>query len=393
VEISPFGGIVTRQLSLMPSAVLDLESVSRVPHDPAPASEGKPVLFFSAAGGAVVSLWGAPAVELPSLGGVPLAAAGRGDKAAVALADGRLLLLSLPNGETLWSGQTHLVPGQDAGAVNILYDERGIYVLSKSGVAGFAEDGRRLWLMRIEGSAVVPAFSDEGFLYSGGKDWILYAYRPEERIRRRQRSLYGDAAEGSYGTANPRPSSQAAYYFRFDDREMRERLSRINRLVQAGTVGTEEKEFTAYLMEIADSVGPNPSREALIQAPVQVERRVEALRLLGYLGSRETIPFLAGLYAQDRDGLVKAAAAEAIGRIGVDPGGHALRAFTTLIFPPVPYRDDAVLAATAAAAGALCRFSGPPLSGDGIKLLVALAQDDRPRAVQNRAREELASLR
>ena len=51
-----------------------------------------------------------------------------------------------------------------------------------------------------------------------------------------------------------------------------------------------------------------------------------------------------------------------------------------------------VLAATAAAAGALCRFSGPPLSASGIRLLVALGQDGGPLSVQKRARAELASL-
>jgi outer membrane protein assembly factor BamB len=391
VEINPFGRLVTRQLAAMPSAVVPLPSFPPTPGEPVPA--GKPVLIFTKEGNAAVSRWGAPAINLPAPGGVPLAAAGREDKAAVVLANGRMLLLSVPGGETLWSGETHIAPGQDTGEVIMLYDERGIYVLSKSGATGFTEDGRRLWIIRIEGSAVVPAFSDDGFLYSGGTDWILYAYRPEERIRRQRRSLYGNVPEGNYGTANPRPSSQADYYFRFDPREIRTRLSHINRMIQAGTVGQEEWEFTAYLMEIADSQGVNPSREFLLHPPVPVEHRMEALRLLSCLGSRETIPFLAGLYTRDRDSLVKTAAAEAIGRIGVDPDGYALRAFTSLIFPPAPYRDEAVLIATAAATGALCRFSGPPLSQAGISLLVALGQDDRPRSVQIRARDELASIR
>jgi outer membrane protein assembly factor BamB len=357
-----------------------------------PAAEGKPVLIFTEDGNAAVSQWGAPVINLPRLGGVPLAAAGGEDKAAVVLSNGRLLLLALPGGETLWSGETHLVPGRDAGEVKMLYDERGIYVFSRSGATGFTGDGRRLWIIRIEGAAVAPAFSDDGFLYSGGTDWILYAYRPEERLRRQRRSLYGAVPEGNYGTANPRPSFLADFYFRFDERELRTRFSYISRMIQAGTVGAEEQEFTAYLMEVAGSSGAGPFRETLIRLPVQVNRRAEALRLLGYLGSRETIPFLAGLYTRDQDSLVKAAAAEAIGRIGVDPDGYALGAFTSLIFPPVSYRDEAVLNATAAATGALCRFSGPPLSEAGIKLLVALGQDGRPRAVQNRAREELASL-
>jgi outer membrane protein assembly factor BamB len=145
-------------------------------------------------------------------------------------------------------------------------------------------------------------------------------------------------------------------------------------------------------METADSLGPNPRRDTRLHPPVQVNFRAEALRLLGILGSRETIPFLAQLYTQDRESLVKAAAAEAIGRIGVDPEGLALRAFSALIFPPTPYRDDRVLTATAAAAGALCRFSGPPLSEAGIRLLAALGGDDRPGLVRAQARRELDSL-
>jgi outer membrane protein assembly factor BamB len=391
VEISPFGRIVTRQLAVTPSAILPLESSPQEGNGPVP--EGRPVLIFTGDGGVSISRWGAPAVNLPSLSGVPLAAGGRGDKAAAVLADGRLLLLSVPGGRMLWSGETHLPGGRDDGEVRILYDERGIYVLSASGASGFTEDGRRLWIIRIEGAVSVPSFSDDGFLYSGGKDWILYAYRPEERVRNRRRSFYGIAPEGDYGTADPRPSFRPDGRFIIDEREIGTRLSHIDRTIRAGTVGAGEREFTAFLMELADSIGPNPSRETLAHPPFRPDHRVEALRLLGFLGSRETIPFLAGLYTRDQDAAIKAAAAEAIGRIGVDPEGYAFRAFNALIFPPAPYRDARVLTATASAAGALCRFSGPPLSEAGIRLLVALGENGQPVSVQKRARAELASLR
>ncbi|MDR0386963.1 MAG: PQQ-binding-like beta-propeller repeat protein [Treponema sp.] len=391
VEISPFGRIVTRPLAVMPVAAVPLDPFPPAPGEPVP--EGNPALIFAEDGSASLSRWGAPAVSLPPLSGVPLAAEGRKDKAAVVLSNGRLLLLSSSGGETLWSGETHLTGGRSAGEVRMLYDERGIYVLSASGATGFAEDGRRLWTIRIEGAVAVPGFSDDGYLYSGGKDWILYAYRPEERVRSRGRSLYGGIPEGNYGTADPRPSFREDRYFNFDEGEVKAGLARIGRTIRAGTVGAGERECTAYLMELADSMGANPSRETLRHPPVRPDHRVEAVRLLGYIGSRETIPFLADLYTRDRDGAIKAAAAEAIGRIGVDPGGHALRAFNALIFPPSPYREETVLLATAAAAGALCRFSGPPLSAAGISLLVALGEDGRPLSVQKRARAELASLK
>jgi outer membrane protein assembly factor BamB len=390
VEISPFGHIVTRQLAAMPSVVLPLES--SLQEEAEGDSEGRPVLIFTGDGGASISRWGVPVMNLPSLVGAPLAAEGQDDKAAVVLADGKLLLLSVPGGRTLWSEETHLSGGQDAGEVRILYDERGIYVLSTSGASGFTEDGKRLWIIRIKGAASLPAFSDDGFLYSGGKDWILYAYRLEERVRNRRRSFYGVAPEGNYRTADPRPSFREGGYFIINDWEIGTRLSLIDRMIRAGTVGAEEREFTAFLMELADSMGPNPSRETLAHPPFRLDHRVEALRLLGFLGSRETIPFLADLYTRDQDSAIKMAAAEAIGRIGVDPEGHAFRAFNALIFPLVPYRDARVLTATAAAAGALCRFSGPPLSETGIRLLVALGQNDQPSSVQKRARAELASL-
>jgi outer membrane protein assembly factor BamB len=386
VELSPFGRVVTRPLAAMPIAAVPLAPFPQERDEPVP--EGKPALIFTGDGGVAVSRWGAQAISLPPLNGVPLAAEVRGDKAAVTLSGGALALLSLPGGTTLWSGETHIAAGQDDGEVKMLYDERGIYVLSRSGATGFSEDGRRLWIIRIEGAAAAPAFSDEGFLYSGGKDWILYAYRPEERIRRFRGSFYGNFPEDGYGAVNSRPDG----YINFDEGEVKTRLALIDQKIRAGTVGAEEPEFTAYLMELAGSPGPYPSREILFRPPVRPDHRAEALRLLGFLGSRETVPFLADLYARDREGAIKAAAAEAIGRIGVDPKGHALRAFNALVFPPSSYRDETVLAATAAAAGALCRFSGPPLSASGIRLLVALGQDGRPLAVQKRARTELGSL-
>jgi outer membrane protein assembly factor BamB len=164
-------------------------------------------------------------------------------------------------------------------------------------------------------------------------------------------------------------------------------------MIQAGTVGEDEKDLTAYLMELADSLGHPPPPAFLVHPPVQVAQRAEALRLLGYLGSRETIPFLAKRYFQDRDTQVKVAAAEAIGRIGVDPDGFALRAFTSLVIPLASYRDEQVLIATATATGALCRFSGPPLSDTGVHILTSLARTDNPRAVRLRAQEELEFLR
>jgi outer membrane protein assembly factor BamB len=159
-------------------------------------------------------------------------------------------------------------------------------------------------------------------------------------------------------------------------------------MIREGKVGENELVYAAYLREISgSSLNPLTSR---VRPPVQVRHRAEAARLLGYFGSRETIPFLAELYLKDPDLAVKIAAAEAIGRIGTDPDGIALKAFTQTITATT--QEELLLSATAAAIGSLCRFSGPPLSESGIRLLGILERDFMPTRARAQARQEIASL-
>jgi outer membrane protein assembly factor BamB len=112
---------------------------------------------------------------------------------------------------------------------------------------------------------------------------------------------------------------------------------------------------------------------------------------LGYFGSRETIPFLAELFVKDPDPAVRAVAAEAIGRIGTDPDGIALKAFSQVI--TAANRNEQVLIVVASAIGSLCRFSGPPLSESGIRLLGIMEREFMPARARAQARQEIASLR
>lgn len=389
LQIDPFGRVRTHKLDAVPQAAVSL---------PGESGEGAGVflLLYQDGGGRaeILTLPGGQreALKTPGFPAQPVAAAARGTGTAILLKDGRVAFLSQVEEKILWTGNSHLSPGDltAPGEVDVLFDERGIYVLTRTGASAFTEDGRRLWLIRLKGAAAIPAFSDEGVLYSGGRDWILNAYRPEQRVRSQLRELYGPLPEGSYGTGSPGPSPWANHLLRFSEDMMIPLLGEINQAIQTGSIGEKEKEYAAFLMETAGSLVENPRTGN--HPPVQVRYRVEAARLLAYMGSRETIPFLADLFTRDPDGLVKAAAAEAIGRIGVDPGGFALRAFTNAVFPPFPLRDEAALAAAASAAGALCRFSGPPLSDTGVRLLTTLATQDQSPAVRNRAERELRTL-
>jgi outer membrane protein assembly factor BamB len=112
------------------------------------------------------------------------------------------------------------------------------------------------------------------------------------------------------------------------------------------------------------------------------------------MGSRETIPFLTNLFYRDPEPSIKAACCEAIGRIGVDPRGDAIRAFSILLSPDNANLDPMTLVSAVSATAALCRFSGLPLASTGIRLLMAFSSHaDFPPVVKRQAQRELDALR
>ncbi|GHU65788.1 hypothetical protein FACS189447_05390 [Spirochaetia bacterium] len=388
LRINAFGSTLSDKLESAPVGAVTLKLNK---------SNDVSLLFFYAAGN--MELFNTRTGDREALKGVPypfapLAAASMGANAALLLNDGKLAFLSMDQRKILWTKDTHITPEDLAGSrieANLSMDERGIYLLTKTGAVGFTEDGRRLWLIRIKGSGALPSFSDEGVLYSGGTDWILYAYRLEERVKAQKRVLYGPAPEGEYGVGKPIALFAADDYFRYSEEDMERQLREISQAIRSGQIGEHEKEYASYLMDIGGSAVETPRTG--VRPPVFVRHRSEAVRLLAYFGSRETVPFLADLFTRENDPLVKAAAAEALGRIGVDPEGLALRAFSNAVYPPAPLRDEHALAAIASAAGAICRFSGPPLSDAGVRILTALCSSERPGSVRALAEGELKTLR
>jgi outer membrane protein assembly factor BamB len=373
LELSPFGQAERRSIGEIPAGLISADS-------------GLLVLLRT---GEIKLFRGGSARSMGRLRGAPLGGVSRNDTAAILLSGGSVVEISLADGKQRWNAGTHIKAGdiQSPEDFAILRDERGIYVLSSRGATGFSDAGNRLWLFRLNGASSIPALSEEGTLVSGGVDWILYAYKLEDRVLARRQSLYGPAPEGNYGLINPPPSPWADDYLRFNEDRMKEELAKLTTLIQEGRVGEAEPAYAAYLREISGSA-MNP-RTSQTHPPVHVRHRAEAARLLGYFGSRETIPFLADLYTRDQDPTVKSAAAEAIGRIGTDPDGIALGTFARTLMTS---KDEQVLTATAQAIGSLCRFSGPPLSESGIKLLGILERDFMPPKARAQAKREIASL-
>jgi outer membrane protein assembly factor BamB len=270
----------------------------------------------------------------------------------------------------------------------LIYDERGIYILSRSGAAGFTGEGKILWRQNLGAASSIPGFGDDGVLYSGGADWILSAFKLEDRVRRLPPSLYGPSPEGNYGAGSPPPSSWTGNPLRWEESVLDEQLRIIWEDITQGRTGEREIEYAAFLMETAAAGRDpgNPRRDLVHPA-----RRIRCLRLLALIGSRDTIPFLARIFEEEQEPAVKAAAAEAIGAIGQDNGGAALRALFSAASRGNP-PEDQVLMAAAAAAGSLSRFSGPPLSDGGIRVLSLLSSPARSNQVRALAKRELESL-
>jgi outer membrane protein assembly factor BamB len=410
LHINHFGEMRTFQLSENPALVVPVLTQNLQKNDESSlikeekSSQSELKLISAAQNGELIILGEENRdISLPSLPEKPLQAISRNGNIAFSLQNSKIVFLSnsflqesfsesaekTNNQSFLWTNDTQNLSKSSIKSLDMIYDERGIYVVSIDGASGFTEDGRRLWIINIQGSAAMTAFSDEGLLYSGGSNWILYAYRLEERILGTKQSVYGPAPEGSYGLGNPAPSSWDGYHFRNEEAEIRRELKSIEETILSGRTSGGEAEYTAYLMELASSAVANAGRKS----PVQVSHRVQALQLLSYIGSRETIPFLVNLFDRDPDPAVQAAAAKAIGKIGVDPEGIALKAFSLKIYSTAAQRNEQVLNAVVEASASLCRFSGPPLSDAVIKLLILLGNSTMPLSVRTNAEKELTTLR
>jgi len=336
--------------------------------------------------------------SFPSLGAVPAAAASRDDNFAVTLRDGRVQMRDL-SGRILWTGNSHET-AEERGSANLdksraymVFDERGIYVVSTRGATGFAEDGRRRFIHKIPEANSLPSFSDEGVLYVCGKDKILYTYKLDEKPRTVKRSkYYGHEPDGSYGMGNPPPSPWSTDSRRFHDDQQDIMFDMIEKAINSGQLGENEPTYVAYMMEMIYFYQNDPkySRVRPLVKPIQ---RIALIRLLGRIGSRETVPFLWNMFDKDEEPAIKAACAEAIGKIGVDPDGGSFYSYNYLLAANNPNRDPQLLLSATSSIAAICRFSGPPLSGEGIMLLRFLSNLPWPPAsIKAQIKNELDAL-
>jgi len=307
----------------------------------------------------------------------------------VVLSNGRVLMLSA-RGEVLWTADSHAGTGSQRGGVSVVYDGRGVYVLSQNGASGFSGDGRPLWRTSLRNASGLPAIG-HGTLFSGGTDWILYAWRLDDAAAAQGRAPQAGGA--SSGDPPRPPSAFSATPMSRNEAMIARELDVIQRGIQAGNVGRNEQEWIAFLKETAEG-GTWPGASSMATRPgVPVTHRIRALQLLARIGSGEDVPWLVTLFRRERYPTVMAAAALAIGSIGFDPEGRAMAEFAALASPGNSFRNEHVLVSIAAAAGALCRFSGAPAYEAGVRVLLMLSSVNQPPSVQRQARHELETLR
>ncbi|MCL2251424.1 MAG: PQQ-binding-like beta-propeller repeat protein [Treponema sp.] len=319
---------------------------------------------------------------LPMLPARPIAAdTDKENNIAAVLNDGRLIFLSIDEKKILWTGNSHIREminngGRPDMEAEVLFDARGIYVLSRNGATSFSHEGRRFWFSYLQNAAAIPAFGDDGVLYSGGRDWILYAYKMEDRVLPQRNALYGPLPDGTYGLGRPGIDNNI---YPLNEYEKKSQLEIIRTAVNSGQIGSNEPVWTSFLLRMCAG-----------QEPIQ--SRITALNLLGKIGSYETIQWLINVYRNSNEPLISSAAINAIGSIGVDPEGVSLQAFSFSISQD-HVKNEHVLTAIASATGALCRFSGPPLSEMGVRILNMLSAVNQQPSVRRQAARELASLR
>ncbi|MCL2472109.1 MAG: PQQ-binding-like beta-propeller repeat protein [Treponema sp.] len=336
--------------------------------------------------------------KFPSLPAIPAAAASKGDQFTVTLQDGRVLLFN-SGGQILWTGNSHET-ATEKGSANLdksraamVFDERGIYVLTTKGATGFTADGRRRFILKFAEASAIPALSEEGLLYVCGNDKYLHTYKVDTKQRNVPRSkYYGPNPEGSYGMGNPPPSPWSTDSQRYNDDQQALMYTQIEKAISSGQIGENEPAYTAYMIEMIGFFLNDP-HYSKVRPAVKPPQRVALIKLLGKIGSRETVPFLWNIFDKDPEPSIKAACAEAIGQIGVDPNGSTFESYNFLLAASNPNRDPQLLMSATASIAALCRFSGPPLSAEGILLLRFFSNLNwAPNSIKAQIKNEIDAL-
>jgi outer membrane protein assembly factor BamB len=191
---------------------------------------------------------------------------------------------------------------------------------------------------------------------------------------------------------SPPPSPWYGDAARYNSTNQERVFAQIQAAIRSGQIGKNEPVYVAYIMEMVGFFIGNP-QYSQARPLVRPEERVRLLELLALVGSRETIPFLWNIFDRDPEPAVRRACADAIGVIGVDPTGRSFYSYNFLLSPNNPNMDPQLVLAASSSIARLCRFSGPPLALEGIRVMRHFAiLPTLPNSVRAQIQNELDGL-
>ena len=323
-------------------------------------------------------LWSSKAPSLPAV-----IALGPENTCLVAGRDGSLSKLG-PAG-LVW--RTTPKPGFVApGAALAVFDSR--YVLTwKGGAVSYGTDGGFYRELSIRNPATAPTLAPGGTVFSGGVDWIMYAYRFE-------RGLPGPKASSVPGLdrqAIRQAAREEALWTPggMSDDVLLNGLADIENSLKSGTIGGSAESAILYAAAVALGDFEAPFGSGAVN-PGPVPRgplpRAMACQALGAFGSPRALPVLVQVFQRDPEPVVRAAAASAVAAIGLDPGGLAQEAFARAASEGLDLRTAG---AVIDAIEGLYRSNGALDNLAGALALARLAGGNYPRDLRARAETAL----
>lgn len=347
-------------------------------------------------GGFVVLRPEGPDVPGPSSATAPRPAASRSaepralsagpDGYAVLDADGRLRAFG-PDGEELWALRTAARPPLALRS----YAGR-VVILSSDAVRSYGAEGALFRELSLRNAAGLPAITSSGAVLSGGRDWIVYAYRFErpllglepERPRILDRGALKAAAADALRWYASEPDEDAVMNMLVD----------IEKSLESGTIGEGLVSGSMVAAAVAAGALSAPFGSGAVRpgpVPAAGLGRLKAVELLGRFGFPAATELLAELFRAERDPAVKAAAASAVARIGLDPGGVAMEAFAAEA--SLGRLDARGAEAVVAAIEALYRASGGLDKPAGALALLRIAGNaSYPEALRRRSERVLRTI-
>ncbi|MBN1242775.1 MAG: HEAT repeat domain-containing protein [Spirochaetales bacterium] len=323
---------------------------------------------------------------------VPVLLEGDIDGWVAAGASGQVARLG-PTGIPSWNsgtevGMPHSVGRFGAGA------EGRVTVSGSRGAASFDLDGVPMRALAMRGAVGSVVASPAGRVYAGASDWILYAYDFELPFGTPAPSASDEG--GLASEARELAASDPLWTWNLRDTDaLRSELADLAKKLRSGTIGTEEGYAGAWAAAVGLGLGPAPESPFGGPAPdgpqpIDPLARARACELLGALGSPRAAPALAEIWSTDPEPAVRAAAARAVGAIGIDPDGAFLRAFAVALDRSV--LDEGLAMASIDAVEALYRANGSLGDASAALALVRLASKPYGSAVRSRAAEVLSLL-